>query len=162
MFKNTFTNLVLTLGILAGAQANAQVIDHAFAFDSAKDGQNVDVLDYQYGNSKNVGTRAPRWAVEEGRAIGFENSQGPMLKGEFLFVKWRDKSTGNLFEVKVADLSERLPEDIENHTVYFTIHANQLFVYLISPAGVERTADSANEPRMYLSRKIKQIYPDVQ
>jgi hypothetical protein len=55
-----------------------------------------------------------------------------MLRGEFLHVKWKIKSTGEVYEDKV-DLRSRLPRNIKNHTVSFIAKGPQLYVYLVTP-----------------------------
>lgn len=81
-----------------------------------------------------------------------------MLRGEFLYVKWRLKSTGQVYEDNV-DLRQRLPDDIKDHRVHFIIHGAQLYIYLITPE--RRTKDEpAIGPEMYRYRKTILIYPD--
>jgi hypothetical protein len=55
-----------------------------------------------------------------------------MLRGDFLYVKWRIDSTGQVYEDTV-DLKSRLPRDITNHEIYFIVKGTQLVVYLITP-----------------------------
>ena len=81
-----------------------------------------------------------------------------MLVGDFLYVKWRIKDTGLVYE-ETVDLRQRLPRNIKDHTVYFDIKGAQLYVYLISPE--RRPPDMPpNGPHMYDYRKIFTIYPD--
>ena len=144
---------------LAACASTANLVDHSFGFDTRKDDQDAIVLDYRYGDSE-LPVRSPEWAVREGRTFAFQGVQGPMRKGDFLYVKWRDKATGKVFEDTV-DLRHRLPADITDHTIYFMCKGAQLYVYLISPAAVERSPDSPPEgPRMYRSRNTVMIYPD--
>lgn len=81
-----------------------------------------------------------------------------MLRGEFLYVKWRLKSTGQIYEDNV-DLRQRLPTDIKDHRIHFAINGTQLYIYLIAP---ERRAKDmpAIGPEMYRYRKTTMIYPD--
>ena len=149
--------LMATLIALSACAAGPEVVDHAFAFDTRKDGQDAVVLDYRYGSSRLA--RAPDWAVKEGRTFTFENIRGPMARGDSLYVKWRDDATGRIYEDTV-DLRHRLPENLAGHTLYFMIKGAQLSVYLISPAGVKRpSGPPSGGPRMYRSRKIIRIYP---
>lgn len=143
---------------LAACAAGPEVVDHAFGFATAYDGQDdVEVLDYRYGNSK-LPVHAPDWAVKEGKTFGGTGVRGPMLRGDFLYVKWRLKSTGQVHEDNV-DLRQRLPADIEKHEVYFIIHGPQLYIYLITPK--RRAKDEpAIGPEMYRYRKTILIYPD--
>src|SRR5262245_28828599 len=96
--------------VLIAATANAEVVDHAFGFDMRYDDQDAEVLDYRYGDSKSP-VRAPEPAVSEGRTFVSANVNGPMLRGDSLYVKWRDKATGEVRE-ETVDLSRRLPADL--------------------------------------------------
>lgn len=81
-----------------------------------------------------------------------------MLRGDSLYVKWRVKSSGRVYEDTV-DLRNRLPRDIKDHRIYFVIKGEQLYVYLISPQ--RRPSDvPPNGPGMYRHRIVKTIYPD--
>lgn len=150
---------IAALGAVTGCATNSNVVNHAFGFDTRKDAQDAVVLEYRYGDSK-LPVRSPISAASEGRTFAFENVHGPMLKGDFLYVKWRSTTTGQVHEDTI-DLRSRLPADLTDHTVYFMIHGAQLYVYLISPENVAPVPDiSANGPRAYRNRKITMIYPD--
>lgn len=153
--------LIATVALIsfAACATNPNVVNHSFGFDTRKDAQDAIVLDYRYGDSK-LPARPPEWAIKAGRSFAFENIHGPMLKGDFLYVKWRSTTTGQIHEDTV-DLRHRLPAEITDHTIYFMIHGAQLHVYLISPQNVERTPDRPPDgPRIYRNRKIVTIYPD--
>ena len=135
---------LLIIVILGGALAScagigADVVKHAFAFDLRKDAQNAAVRDYRYGDSKGL-VSPPRERVKEGKEFYVTSIGGPMLRGDYLYVKWRDKATGNIYEDRV-DLRHRLPRDITGHTVYFMIQRDQLYVYLIPPPDQLRPKD---------------------
>ena len=55
-----------------------------------------------------------------------------MPVGEFLYVKWRLKSTGDVVDQRV-DLRPLLPRDMKDHGLTFVIDGRQLYVYLITP-----------------------------
>jgi len=81
-----------------------------------------------------------------------------MLRGDFLYVKWRIKSTGQVYEDTV-DLRRRLPADITDHRIHFIVKGPQLYVYLITPE--RRPPDMPpNGPRPYQYLKTITIYPD--
>jgi hypothetical protein len=149
---------LLALVVLAACAVRPEVVDHAFSFDVRRDSQDdVEVLNYRYGNSK-LPVRASETRVRDGETFGFQGVHGPMLRGEFLYVKWRLKSTGQVYEDNV-DLRQRLPDDIKDHRVHFIIHGAQLYIYLITPE--RRTKDEpAIGPEMYRYRKTILIYPD--
>jgi len=139
------------------AACASQVVDHSFGFDMRRDNQDAVVLDYRYGESK-LPVRAPAEAVKRGEVFYFNGVTGPMLRGDSLYVKWKIKSTGQVFEDTV-DLRKRLPKDITDHRVYFMVKGPQLYVYLVSPT--RRPPDvPPNGPETYRSRIVTTIYPD--
>ena len=152
----------LAYAVIALAQnaqaAPAQLVNHAFGFDMWYDGQDAEVLDYRYGESK-LPVRAPAAAVREGQPLMSTNVSGPMLRGEFLYVKWRNKDTGEVYEDTV-DLRERLPAELAGHKIYFMIKGAQLYVYLFSMRELRAPAAAVEGPRMYRSFKTLMIYPD--
>lgn len=97
-----------------------------------------------------------------------------MLRGDFLYVKWRLKQTGEVYEDTV-DLKSRLPADITDHRIHFVIRGPQLYVYLISPERLNPNPCPSQEAlrklakteapgdrifRMYCNLKITTLYPD--
>jgi hypothetical protein len=108
-----FLLLAATLELVACA-ADSRIVDHSFGFDMRRDNQDAVVLDYRYGDSK-LPVRAPEEAVKRGQAFHFNAVTGPMLRGEYLYVKWRIKSTEQVYEDTV-DLRNRLPDDIAGFT----------------------------------------------
>lgn len=137
---------------------------HSFSFDTLYDAPDAEVLDYQYGTSRQFGTHADNERVALGQVFRAWDTTGAMPRGEFLIVKWRIKNPGNpsqyigYYEDQV-DLRKRLPADITGHRVHFVIKGPQLYVYLISP-GLKLASEPAGPVRMYPSRKQIQIYPD--
>lgn len=147
---------------------------HSFDFDARRDSPDVEVLDYQYGNSKQPGVRNPDYLRNGGRSLQSAGIYGEMLRGDFLYVKWRLKKTGEVYEDTV-DLKSRLPADITDHRIHFVIRGPQLYVYLISPEKLNpnpcpsrdelRRLGKSDEPydkvfSMYCYRKITALYPD--
>ncbi len=65
-------------------------------------------------------------------ALADRNTSGMMPRGEYLYVKWRVKATGEVYEDKV-DLTHRLPADMTNYGLHFAIFGSQLYVYLFPP-----------------------------
>ncbi|MBC7609788.1 MAG: hypothetical protein H7228_09480 [Polaromonas sp.] len=64
---------------------------------------------------------------------------GDMRPDDDLYVKWRLKDTGKVYEDTV-DLRSRLPRSIKNQSIYFIIDGEQLYVYLISFETVREDA----------------------
>ncbi len=150
--------LVFTFALAACAAVPDGVVDHAFGFDMRYDNQDAEVLDYRYGKS-NLPVYAPEDALKAGKIFGWDSVQGPMLRGDFLFVKWRNKASGQVYEDNV-DLRTRLPSNIIDKKVYFMVRGAQLFVYLISLNEEQPSSVPFEGPRMYRSFKTIRIYPD--
>ncbi|MCW5655727.1 hypothetical protein [Hydrogenophaga sp.] len=55
----------------------------------------------------------------------------PMPVGEFLYVRWRLKDTGEMIEHRV-DLRGRLPKNMSLQTLTFVIEGKNLYVYLVT------------------------------
>ena len=132
---------------------------HSFSFDLRKISPDVEVLDFQYGNSNQTATCAYKPGVARGEYYLQHGISGFMPRGEFIYLKWRSKSTGQVYEDKV-DLKDRLPADMTNYTVTFFMKGSQLYVYLISPVEDRRPASWPKGPiRMYDHLKEYQLYP---
>jgi hypothetical protein len=100
----------------------------------------------------------PDYLLKEGRSLQGAGIRGEMRRGDFLYVKWRIKSTGQVYE-DIVDLRHRLPADITNHRIHFIIKGPQLYVYLITPE--RRPPDVLpNGPRPYQYLRTITIYPE--
>ena len=102
------------------------VEDHSFEFDARLDSQDVD------GGSKHPGASPPEYMLKSGKVAQQASISGKMLRGDDLYVKWRIRSTNEIFEDTV-NLKDRLPSDINGHRIRFIVQGPQLYVYLISP-----------------------------
>lgn len=138
---------------------------HSFSFDVRQDSPDVEVLDYQYSNSRHNGIRANSEVVNMGLPFNDQGIYGPLLRGDFLYVKWRVKKPGTLlpeylgtYEDRV-DLKSRLPADITGLRIHFVIRGSQLYVYLIWP-GLKDASVPEGPVKMYHHQKQVQIYPD--
>ena len=148
------------LSSLAACASGPKVVDHAFSFDVHSDSPEVDLLDYRYGDSALPGTSNQPNLRDKGQAPLRISVNGPMRQGESLYVKWRVKATGEVYEDTV-DLRHRLPADITDHRIYFLIKGQQLYVYLIPPKSKRRpTGAEPNGPRKYQDLDVRTIYPD--
>lgn len=149
----------LLASLFLGACASSQkAANHSFSFDTRGAVPAVEVLNYRYGDSDMTGTRPPKWALEEGRIGQQAGVYGRMRPADTLYVKWRIKSTGQVFEDSV-DLRHRLPNDMTDKIVYFDIKGPQLFVYVVSPEDYP-LGTPRNSLRLYSYRPYVQIYPD--
>ena len=147
--------LLALASVLSACSSGARLVDHAFSFDLFSDSPGVELLAYRYGDS-NLPVSWMPGLNEESRAPQQTNVYGPMRQGKSLYVKWRVKTTGEIYEENV-DLRHRLPDDITNHRIYFSIKGPQLFVYLIPP---KKQPDGSNTPRSYPGADAETIYPD--
>jgi hypothetical protein len=148
------------LFVLAGCNVfGPQVVDHAFSFDLGYDDQDAVVLNYRYGNTK-LPISPTKEQIEAGQTFYYQSVQGPMLRPDFLYVKWRIKSTGQVYEDTV-DLRHRLPAGLKHHRVTFLIRGPQLYIYLIPPNTEKRPPGApSNGPHMYDYLNTVTIYPD--
>lgn len=132
--KQSLTRWLAMLGLLLALTACAstpRLVPHAFNFEGWNDGwaKQADLLEYAYGDAY-----APvRDKSRDGSGIGYSwGVNGPMPVGDFLYVKWRLKGTGEVLEDKV-DLRHRLPRDMTDHELTFVIEGRQLYVYVVTP-----------------------------
>lgn len=156
IIQSTLFSALVLLTLSLGGCMTTDLVNHTFEFDAGWESPDIEVLYYQYGNSKLVGVRPPDWVVKD-TPQGGTGVTGPMLRGDFLYVKWRIKATGEVLEDKV-DLKDRLPRDIEHHRIHFVVKGRQLYVYLISP---KPNPNPWMEPplKMYSNLKVDEIYP---
>jgi hypothetical protein len=167
---------VLVAILLSGGCAIASdTPDHQFSFNAGIESPEIEVLDYRYGNSKLPSASNPDYLRAEGSSLQGTNIHGPMLRGDFLYVKWRVKATGRVYEDRV-DLRHRLPVNLTDYQIHFVVKGAQLYVNLISPERISGNCPYANfeeskeaikkvESRdmvlfMYCYRKVSLIYPD--
>lgn len=143
-----------------------RVVFHGLDYNFAVNSPGVELLDCLYGEMLGKHTRQE---VESGRARRGEcfNGAGTMLLGDFLYVKWRDEATGQVYEDRV-DLKSRLPsaKEMQGQTVYFLVDSNQLYVYLIPDRDWDTKRNHlppgkpANGPDIYAYLDVKTLYPD--
>lgn len=122
----------LIVAASSACATNPKLTTHAFSFDALRDSPDAEILDYQYGDSNILAARASQHSLENGTVRQTANINGPFLRGDLLYVKWRIKTSGKMYEDTV-DLRSRLPADVTNHRIYFVIKGEQLYVYLILP-----------------------------
>jgi hypothetical protein len=95
-----------------------------------------------------------------GRSNQATHTHGAISLGDSLYVKWRVRSTGEVFEDTV-DLKSRLPKEMEDQRIYFVVKGSQLYVYLTDLKTL-RTKDQpivgAFKTQLYVT---KQIYPNL-
>lgn len=151
---------------LACSGDKPQFAFHSLSYNQAVDMPQVELLDCLYGEGLGGHTQQE---VDAGKARRGEcgNMTGDMPIGEFLYVKWRDKGTGKVYEDRV-DLRKRLPtpKDMYGTDIYFLIDENQLYVYLIprrewdTRLNYRPEGNPANGPEGYQHLDVKTLYPD--
>ncbi len=153
-FIRTF--LFIALLALAGCASNPNLVRHGFSFDFLSDSPESELLDYRYGaSSYGSSERVSHGKVSQGRGI-----YAQMQRGDDLYVKWRLKESGEVFE-KTVDLKSRMPANIEECELYFMVRGPQLYVYLIT-AEKRPKDEPPNGPSKWAFRRILTLYPDTQ
>jgi hypothetical protein len=158
MMATTIRLLAGSLALLVACTSTGGIVDHTFAFNAGVDSPDVEVMDYRYGSSRHPGARNEHLQRDQGKSAQGTSVTGPMPRGDDLYVKWKIKHTGVVYEDTV-DLRHRLPSDITGQRVYFLIRGSQLHVYLVSK---ERRAPGtpAIGSRLWSHLKAIEIYPD--
>lgn len=139
---------LVLLVVMTACASGPKLVTHAFSFDALKDGwaDSVDLLAYAYGDEYHMvrndvaNPRSPVFAGLSKLPPG-TGVNGPMPVGDFLYVKWRIKATGDVLEQRV-DLRNRLPRDMTDHELTFVIDGRQLYVFVVTP----RRKKSFDEP----------------
>jgi len=166
-------NIVIFFAILSinACAAWSDTPVHGFSFDAINESPEIEILDYQYGNSKLPGVKPSLSDLQRGNIAQRTAIYGPMLRGSFLRVKWRIKKTGETFEISV-DLNRRLPSDITGDRIHFVVNRKQLLVYLITLEEVQGNCASNREKAIknvdshdlvlfaYCNKNVLRIYPN--
>ena len=162
---------ILAMGILcltACATVGNRVALHSIEFDAYRETPDIDVLDYRYGEKEKVFFSPERERLKLGQTFKSGNITGFLPRGEFLYVKWRIKETGEVLEDRV-DLRHRLPENLEKLNIHFVCHGQQLYVFLEWPWDGQPWSKGQPQDRYkpvlggekrFDGQKIQQIYPD--
>lgn len=148
---------------LASCATGTPMYFHTFSFDTRFDAKtfgqpDVDVLDYAYGGSQQFGTFANKEYIALGHNFPQDGISGFMPRGEYLYVKWRVKETGEIYEDKV-DLTHKIPVDVTGLSIHFLIDKSQLYVFLLPPS-VTWSRDIYYKEEFSEFRQKHQIYPD--
>jgi len=133
IWQSMLVVLLFALSACAGmSPAEPKLVNHSFSFDGYSDkwDSQLDLLEYSYGDQYRMVRRRvepPRERLRPQSGVS-----GAMPVGEFLYVKWRVKATGEVLEDRV-DLRPLLPRDMTEHGLTFVIDGRQLYVYLVTP-----------------------------
>lgn len=162
---------MLAIGVLcltACATGGNKVAYYSIEFAAKQNSPDIEVLDYKYGQIEKVFFSPPRESVRLADTFKSGHMAGFLPRGEFLYVKWRVKATGEVLEDRV-DLRNLLPENLEGLKVHFVCHGRQLYVFVRWPwDGQPRTREPSRDEfqpipggvKRYEGHKIQQIYPD--
>ena len=152
--------LALLLTACAAQQpAGPKLVDHAFGFDARVDSKDMEVLAFKYGIGGTPQTQAPFWKDEKDPRQG-TNTNGPMPLADTLFVKWRIRSTNEVFEDTVM-LKPLLPADMNRHRIYFVVQGAQMFVYLSDLTRQKPLGEPTVGPFRVQLYPTRQIYPST-
>lgn len=129
---------------------------HSFSINGWFDGwaAKINLLEYKYGNQHKMTHRVvTAGAATLGYSVGVS---GRMPVGDFIYVKWQIKETGEIIEDTV-DLRTRLPKNMEGYRLTFTIEGRQLSLFLVTPIP-KRSGDPpllpTTESRYHLTYEI--------
>ena len=150
--------VALAVFAFAGCAASPSSAHHSFSFDGGYDkwASDVDLLEYDYGGQYSM---VRRKATDNSTPLGSRTGvHGMMPVGEFIFVKWRIKSTGEIRETRV-DLRDRLPRNMFEHGVTFVIEGQELYVYLITPTEKKYMTPPVLRSWLSKSRVSYELYP---
>lgn len=162
---------ILAMGVFcmtACATGGNTVTLHSIEFDAQRDSPDIEVLDYQYGELEKVFFLPERERIKLGQTFKSGNRTGFLPRGEFLYVKWRIKESGEILEERV-DLRHRLPENLTDLQIHFVCHGQKLYVFVIWPwdgqpwtkgQPQDRYKPVPGGERRFDGQKIQQIYPD--
>ena len=152
--------LALLSILTACAMGGPRVYQINLSFDFFSTNRDMEVLDYQFGNSGRTMTQMAGFMRREGLAIQRLGAGAFIPKPEFVYVKWRNMQTGEVFEDR-ADLRGHLPDGLDEYGITFFVNGPQLYVYLISPYYDRRPNDWPKGPvRKFRGLKQWELYPN--
>jgi hypothetical protein len=154
--------LFFTVALVACA-SGPKVALHTFTCNGYSDSnkwiQKVDLLAYSYGDQgpnqlrDTVENSRTKWLLDNvGKtSLSCGGVGGYIPVGDFLYVKWRIKETGEVLEERV-DLKDRLPQQMGHHTLTFSVDERQLHVYVVTPFP-------RYDPKLPNTERIAGVYP---
>jgi hypothetical protein len=153
-----FASALALAACVSTSPEQPKLVWHKFSFDGWFDhwAKQVDLLAYSYGNQYRMVQDKVKPPKERMRPQALVN--GPMPVGEFLYVKWRIKATGEVLQ-NLVDLRPLLPKDMTDYGLTFVPDGRQLYVYLVTPTAKHPT----DPPLLKTSRSqfyvTYEIYP---
>lgn len=160
--------VALMLGCATAPVPREDIVEHGFElntyeFDGKAGNERVEILDFLYGNPNGYAVRNPEHYRRRGECAQIASSSAlnmPRKDLKSLYVKWRDKLTGEVREVSL-DLQKKLPKDFgDEHRTFVSFKQGQLYVYVITPE--RRPADEPpNGPKATAYLKTITLYPEL-
>lgn len=166
--------LSLLLAMLSACTSKPRLANHSFQFDAPTDSPDIELLNWRYGTSRHPGARGCPEGIEFCPIVGqYVSITGLMRAGDDLYVKWKSRSTNEVFE-ETVNLRDKLPHDLEDHTIRFIARRSQVYVYLITPTKRIPNPCPKDEKRLalrksaipdervfslYCSREILRLHP---
>jgi hypothetical protein len=146
-------------GMSACAGVNGSV-HHGFSYGSLELNPNVTIIDFQYGEGvAGRMIRPPRQDVEVGRVAQHTGIVGSFPLESFIYVKWRDNSTGQIHERKV-DLKNIIPPDMVDKEIHFDFVNSRLRIFVISMGLARAPHDALCEAPGYEAFHCVNVYTD--
>ncbi len=143
--------------LLGGCASRPALVNHAFAFNAGTDSPGYEILAYRYGQGKFHTTSSDSAIRQFGRSHQATGINGPMPLGDSMYVKWRNKTTEQVFE-KSFRLKPLLPKDMTRKEIYFVVAEEDLFVYLVDPVPRPKEWPIVG-PKKFQYEKVHQIHP---
>ncbi len=133
-------------------------VPQSFSFGDYGENADIEILNVFYGIPNCPVNYDSTYDPYNGKPMQGTHMGGIHRRAWQLDVKWRIKSTGQEYEENI-ELRNRLPKDMTNHHLHFSIEGSQITVYLITPE--RRPPDMPpNGPRATQYLKTLTIYPD--
>ena len=158
-FLKGFLLLFAALLVACAAQqpVGPRLVDHAFSFDTQRDSEDSKVLAFKYGVGGTPQIEAPFWKDQKD-VRQFTNINGVMPLGDTLYVKWRNRSSNEVFE-DLVNLKPLLPSDMSRQRIYFVVQGKKLFVYLSDLTREKTPNEPVVGPFKVQLHPTRQIYP---
>lgn len=127
--------LALCLSALVGCAGVSQTLTnrafHSLTFRPGTESVGIDLMGYRYGSANEFGLRTPQADMDQGKISAGAAITGQLPVGDDFYAKWRDKTTGLIYEDTV-DLRSRLPLSMYKQELHPIIEGSKLYIYLIS------------------------------
>lgn len=154
--------ILLVLAVLLSSCALKPAAEfHSFSFSGASDNwaTRIEILNFAYGNKDRVIRRdIETWIYRDATRLPSSYGTGGYLAiGDYLYVKWRVKSTGQVFERRV-DLKGLLPSSMKDKELTFSFDNDQLIVYILTRAAADPKSTAKTWMAKY--RFAYEIYPN--